>query len=285
MAVYRQDRRRRITLVLLIVTSLALITFDQRDSSVVRSLRSTAQDVVSPIQGVADDAISPVTDFFDNIGEAGRLRDENEQLQSANADLRSQLAQNQDALAEANAVRELLDLPRQADYDSVFASVVGGSTGNFERTFQIDKGTDSGLAEGMPVLVGAFGGALVGQVTSASSSRATVRRLDDAEFQVAVQVLDPNGGFGPTGLANGQRDSTLLDLQTSDPTQRLVKGSLAITRGLGASPFPRGLLVGTVVRTVEPSTATAELSSLRPVVDLDRLAVVKVLRYRPEATP
>jgi rod shape-determining protein MreC len=285
MAVYRQDRRRRITLVLLIVTSLALITFDQRDSSVVRSIRSTAQDVISPIQGVADDAISPVTDFFDNIGEAGRLRDENEQLRSANADLRSQLAANADALAEANAVRETLDLPRQADYDSVFASVVDGSTGNFERTFQIDKGTNAGIAEGMPVLVGAQGGALVGQVTSTSSSRSTVRRLDDAEFQVAVQVLDAVGGFGPTGLANGQRDSTLLELQTSDPSQRLLKGAFAVTRGLGASPFPRGLLVGTVVRTVEPSTATAELSSLRPIVDLDRLAVVKVLRYRPEATP
>lgn len=285
MAVYRQDRRRRITLVLLIVTSLALITFDQRDSEVVRSIRSFAQDVVSPIQGVADDAISPVTDFFDSIGQAGQLRDENAALRRSNADLRSQLAANQDALAEANAVRELLDLPRFADYDSVFATVVDGSTGNFESTFQIDKGTNDGLAEGMPVVVGAQGGALVGQVASASKTRATVRRLDDAEFQVAVQVLDPNGGFGPTGLANGQRDSALLELQTSDATQRLVKGSFAVTRGLGASPFPRGLLVGTIVDSVQPSTATAERSSLRPIVDLDRLTVVKVLRYRPEPTP
>ena len=157
MAVYRQDRRRRITLVLLIVTSLALITFDQRDSEVVRSIRSFAQDVVSPIQGVADDAISPVTDFFDSIGQAGQLRDENAALRRTNADLRSQLAANQDALAEANAVRDLLDLPRFADYDSVFATVVDGSTGNFERTFQIDKGTNDGLAEGMPVVVGAQG--------------------------------------------------------------------------------------------------------------------------------
>jgi rod shape-determining protein MreC len=285
MAVYRQDRRRRITLVLLIVTSLALITFDQRDSEVVRSVRSFAQDVVSPIQGVADDAISPVTDFFDSIGQADNLREENAQLRRTNADLRSQLAANQGALAEADAVRELLDLPRFADYDSVFAAVVDGSTGNFERTFQIDKGTNDGLAEGMPVVVGAQGGALVGQVAAVSKTRSTVRRLDDAEFQVAVQVLDPNGGFGPTGLANGQRDSALLELQTSDATQRLVKGSAAVTRGLGASPFPRGLLVGTVVESVQPSTATAERSSLRPIVDLDRLTVVKVLRYRPEPTP
>jgi rod shape-determining protein MreC len=285
MAVYRQDRRRRITLILLIVTSLALITFDQRDSGVVRSLRSVAQDVVSPIQGVADDAISPVTDFFDSIGQAGHLRDENAALRRANADLRGQLAANQDALAEANAVRELLDLPRFADYDSVFATVVDGATGNFERTFQIDKGTSDGLAEGMPVVVGDRGGALVGQVTATSKSRSTVRRLDDADFQVAVQVLDPNGAFGPTGLANGQRDSALLELQTSDSTQRLTKGELAVTRGLGASPFPRGLLVGSVVQSVEPSTATAERSALRPIVDLDQLTVVKVLRYRPEANP
>ena len=59
MAVYRQDRRRRITLVLLIITSLVLITLDQQGTGVVCTLRSGAQDVISPLQDVADSAISP----------------------------------------------------------------------------------------------------------------------------------------------------------------------------------------------------------------------------------
>ena len=64
-----------------------------------------------------------------------------------------------------------------------------------------------------------------------------------------------------------------------------MKGEFAITRGLGESPFPRGLAVGTIVRSVDPSTATAEHASLRPIVDLDTLNIVKVLRYQPVPIP
>ena len=68
-------------------------------------------------------------------------------------------------------------------------------------------------------------------------------------------------------------------------TQKLVKGEFATTYGTGESPFPPGLAVGTIVRSVDPSTATAEHALLRPVVDLDSLSIVKVLRYRPAGTP
>jgi rod shape-determining protein MreC len=285
MAVYRQDRRRRITLVMLIITSLVLITLDQQGTGVVASLRSTAQDVISPLQDVADTVISPVTDFFDSLGRGNELEAENERLRRDVAGLKSEIAANKSTVADAQGVKELVDLPDIADYDSVFASVVDGSTGNFERTFQIDRGSDDGIGKDMAVVVGLHGGALVGKVTSVSKSRATVQRIDDAQFGVGVQLLDPSGSLGPTGFAQGSKDSALLDLQLSTSSQKLVKGEFAITRGLGESPFPRGLAVGTIVRGVDPSTATAERASLRPIVDLDTLNIVKVLRYRPVVIP
>jgi rod shape-determining protein MreC len=283
MAVYRQDRRRRITLVMLIITSLVLITLDQQGTGVVGSVRSSAQDVIAPLQDLADEVVSPVTDFFDRLGRADELQAENERLRRKNAELQSQAAAAQAAQADVAELRQALDLPNIADYDGVFANVVDGATGNFEHTFQIDKGSGDGLAKDMAVVVGASGGALVGKVVSVANSRATVQRIDDPQFGVGVQLLDPdpNGGLGPTGLARGQKDSTFLVLQLQDSSAKLVKGQYAITRGGGASPFPRGLAVGTVVRPVDPSTATAERAALRPIVDLDRLSIVKVLRYQP----
>ena len=285
MAVYRQDRRRRVTLVLLIIMSLVLITLDQQGTGVVATLRSTAQDVISPLQDAADSAISPVSDFFDSLGRADELQSENEQLRRQNAGLNSEIAANQSAVATAQALKELADLPDIADYDSVFASVVDGSTGNFQRTFQIDRGTDDGIAKDMAVVVGARGGALVGKVTSVSKSRSTVLRIDDAQFGVGVQLVDPSGTLGPRGVAQGTKDSAFLDLQLGTATQKVVRGEFATTYGFGESPFPPGLAVGTVVHNVDPTTATAEHALLRPIVDLDSLSIVKVLRYRPPAIP
>ena len=280
MVVYRQSRRRRITLILVVVTSLALITLDQSGAGVVASLRTAAQDVVAPIQNLADDVINPVSDFVDSLGRANELEAENEKL-------RRQLAAAQAGAAEGDAATRrlaeldvLLDLPQVDDWNGIVAAVVDGPTGNFSRTLQLDKGSDAGIEIDMPVVVAT---GLVGRVVGVSKTRSTVLRLDDPEFGVAVQMLEPDR-IGPAGFARGQKSSTLLRLTTLDSTETLVKDELAVTRGSANSLFPRGLTVGTVVRTVDAATATQQEAELRSIVDLDRLDLVKVLRYQPRAS-
>ncbi|MEX2100417.1 MAG: rod shape-determining protein MreC [Acidimicrobiia bacterium] len=279
MVVYRQSRRRRITMFLIVVTSLALISLDQAGAGVVASLRTAAQDVVAPIQSLADDVINPITDFFDSLGRADELEAENQKLRRELAAAQGAVAEGQAATRRLAEFQDLLDIPEIADYDGIVASVVDGPIGNYTRTLQLDKGSDSGIRVGMPVVVA---DGLVGKVVSVSSTRSTVLRLDDPEFGVAVQMLEPDR-VGPQAVAQGQKSSTLLRLTTLESTETLTKGELAITSGSARSLFPRGLQVGTVVRTVDAATATQQEAELRPLVDLDRLDLVKVLRYQPPA--
>jgi hypothetical protein len=72
--VYRHDRRRRLTLALLVLTSLALITLDERGSGLINSARSAAQDVVSPVQQLADDVVNPASDWLSSIGRGNSSR-------------------------------------------------------------------------------------------------------------------------------------------------------------------------------------------------------------------
>jgi len=269
---------------MLIITSLVLITLDQQGTGAVSSVRSAAQDVISPLQDLADKAITPVDHFFDSLGRADQLRADNARLRRENADLKAQVAAGLAARQEVDAFRQIYDLSRVADYDGVVASVVDGSAGNFERSLQIDKGTDAGIATGMPVVVGTAGGALVGKVVAVSKTRATVQRLDDPQFGVVVYVLSPPDG-STAGLASGQADSTFLELNVTDASTRLKKGQFAITTGRAGSPFPGGLAVGTVVHDVDPSTASTERAELRPIVDLDKLTLVKVLKYQAPSQP
>jgi rod shape-determining protein MreC len=283
--VHRQDHRRRLTLVLLIITSLLLITLDERGSSVLDSVRTAAQDVVSPLQTVLDDALQPAVDFFDSFGRADELEAENAQLRDANTRLRVEVETGKAAAAENEDLRAALDIPQIADFDAVAANVVSGSVDNFSRTWRVDKGSSSGLAVGLPVAVGGdSAAALVGEVVATSANSATIRRIDDRNFGAGAQLVNPDGSGGELGEVGGVPNSRLLALDffnTSLSTGVAIqKGQLVQTTTNLKSKFPPGLVIGTVVRSV-PATSAQRSARVQPLVDLDSIDIVKILRSPP----
>jgi rod shape-determining protein MreC len=284
----RHDRRRRLTLVLLVITSLALMSLDERGSAIINSARTTAQDVVSPVQSLADDVINPVSDWLDGLGRANELQDENEKLRQELDAARAAVAADKADQVELDNLRAIADLPDIQDGDAVTAEVVGEGAGNFSRSMRISKGSSSGIAKDMPVVVGAGGhSALVGKVVRVSANSATIQRIDDANFGVGAQLMADKEG--PKGIAEGQRASSLLRfsvIDNSSTATALNKGDVAVTLGGTEDPnYPRGLVIGTVVHTISAGGSIARDAELRPIVDLDSLTVVKVLKYPPAPLP
>jgi rod shape-determining protein MreC len=284
----RHDRRRRLLLVLLVITSLALVSLDERGSGIINSARTAAQDVMSPIQSLADDVFNPASDWIDGLGRANELQDQNEKLQRRLDAALAQVAAGKADAVELGNLRAIADLPDIADGDAVTAQVIGQGPGNFSRSLRISKGTSSGIALHQPVVVGSRDGkatALVGTVVRVSANDAVVQRIDDATFGVGAQLMKPDKP-GPPGTAVGQRSSNLLLFSMIDNSPTALtpsKGDIAITIGGDVSTsYPRGLVIGTVVRNSDPGSRQAQL---RPVVDLDALTFVKVLHYPVAATP
>jgi rod shape-determining protein MreC len=278
-----------LTLVLLVVTSLALVSLDERGSGIIDSARTAAQDVVSPVQDLADDVINPAADWLDGLGRANELQDENDRLRRQLDAAHAQIAAAKASLARLASYEQILDIPDIADGDAVAAEVVDEGAGNFSRNLRISKGSSSGIAKDMPVVVGAGNkAALVGRVARVSANEAIVQRIDDGNFGVGAQLIQADKE-GPKGTAEGQRNSNLLRFSVIDDSSTAItldKGDVAITLGgVEDTRYPRGLVIGTVVRTVDAGGAVSRDASLRPVVDLDALTIVKVLRYPPVPIP
>jgi rod shape-determining protein MreC len=281
--VYQPDhRRRRVVLVMLVLTALALISFDERGSSAIDQARSTAADVIQPVRDLSSSVFNPVTDWLDGLGRASELQSENDRLRRELAQAKTDAAAGAAARAQLKELLALFDLPQVEDYDGVVADVTGQSTG-FDRTFSIDKGTDDGIAKDMPVVVG---GALVGKVYRVTSTGAVVQRIDDRQFGVGAQLLDKDQ-LGPVGTASGQIDSRNLVFAIIEGAAGVAmkKGEIAITNGGEKSTYPRGLPIGTVARNVTAGGSVARNAELQPIVDLDSLDVVKVLRYQAPVAP
>lgn len=277
MVVYRRESRRRPILALIVVTCLALIALSGRGNGVIDTVRHTAQDALAPVQGVVHSAFQPIGNAFDGITEVHSLRDENARLKARVAALEGTLAENRASGNQIGQLEQLLDLPNIEDATGVVARVVGGPPGNFQRTITLDKGTDRGITIGMPIVAGSA--ALVGKVTDASRTRATVTLIDSPGLGVGVRT-EKSREQAVTQGRSGDRQMRLSFID--NPRAPIEVGELVFTVGVDSSAYPPDIPVGRVTKI---DRARGDLDPdvfVEPMVDLDNLVFVKALRWPPE---
>lgn len=272
MSLYRRSNRRSI-LILVVLTAVTLITLDARSSGFLDGVRGGARDLLSPVASVFDTVFSPVGDWLSGVTHAGSLRDENARLREDIDELQGQLDEAEAAQAENEQLRAIVDLPFLEDATTITAEVVAGSPGNFQWTVVIDRGTNDGVGEGMPVVTGA---GLVGRVVDVSRDRSTVQLIKDPEFRVGVRLTNADGSA--LGIVQGRTDSDQLSLRfLAPPEYSVVDDELAVTEGGDDPLYPPGIPVARVSSIESNGPGQPPDVLLEPRVDLDRLRFVKVV--------
>ena len=279
-AVYRRTSRPRFTLVLLVLTSVTVLTLDQRGqgSTFIDSVKGAARDVFAPVQDATDTVISPVSDFFGGVADHGQLEAENERLRQQLEEARAQALQAEDAQRERQALLDQQDLEFAGDIPAVAARVVSNAASNFELTVEIDRGTGAGIARDMPVVAGA---GLVGRVVHVSQRRATVLLLTDRSSHVGIRLTSS----GDVGVANGQGYGDPMSVDLIDQATEVEPREVVVTSGLQQSVYPPGIPVGRIRSAKSQPGALQQDVTLDPVVDLRRLAFVKVLLWSQGSEP
>ena len=279
MAVYRRETRRRPILVMVVITSLALITLDTGGNGVISSVRHSARDLIAPVQDVVADGFQPVENVFDGVTKVDGLRAENARLRARINEMEKDLNSERAAGQAFEELKRLVDLPNIEDVTGVIAQVIGGPAGNFERTITLNKGTDKGIIVGMPVVVGS---GLVGRVTDASATRATVTLIDSVNQGVGVRTEKSRTPAVTLGRAGDKRMRLSF---TENPRADISEGEMVFTSGLDGAAFPADLPVGRIVKIDRNRGELDPDIFIEPVVDLDNLVFVKALRWPPRAQP
>jgi rod shape-determining protein MreC len=262
----------------LVVVAVTVLVIGQRDLPVVRQVREGAATVLSPFEGIAETASRPVRDVWEGVtkyGDVDDLEAENRDLTARVAELEATQATETDTRRQLEELSATLDLPWVGDIPQVAAKVTSGPRSNFAHTVEVDKGSDDGIAEGMPVVTG---GGLVGRVSRVSSDRATIELLTDPEFQVGVRLADS----GELGTARGQgRDEPLVVDSGIEPGTEIAEGSALVTSGVDRSAYPDAIPVAKVADTREGAGGLSLELIAEPFVDVDRLTFVDVLLWEP----
>jgi rod shape-determining protein MreC len=284
--VYRkQVRRRRAILVLLVVAALVLLStqFSEREGGPLHSIQRAVASVFGPLEEGATRALKPARDLINWVDETFKARGENDDLRSEVQQLRTQLAQAQQAEGENDQLRELLGLDRQgtlAGYTPVTARVIGRSPTVWYSTVTIDKGSSAGVEVDDPVVTG---DGLAGRITDVTSGTAVVTLITDNRSAVSARVL-PDGPEGVAEPEVGDPSDLLLDF--IDKSQPIQPGQILVTAGWSngtiSSVFPPGIPIGKVSETAVGDQQAYQRVHVTPYADIRGLDFVQVATGGPK---
>ncbi len=267
--------RPRTLLVGLMLVSITLVSLDASgNDGMIRPLKGFVRDVYSPIQSATDLALDPVRNVVGGIRDYDAIKQENTALRVELDEARGRALLAADAARERAALIELNGLTLVDDVPRIASRVVAESPGNFQRAFSIDKGTNSGVAVGMPVVDGA---GLVGRIIDVTDRQSTVLLVTDAGSSVSAR----NSRSGIVGLATGGGPSQLLNFELVAANGDCQPGDVLVTSGLQGSVYPAGIPIGSVqTATTSPGALQADVT-VEPAVNFAMTEFVSVLLWTP----
>jgi rod shape-determining protein MreC len=205
--------------------------------------------------------------FWNSLNE---IKVENEKLIKENSALLALAAKQKEAQRENAELRKQLGLIPNKNFDLEASFVVGQNPQKLGSWILIDKGKNSRIVVGMPVIVSQ--GIIIGKVAEVYANMAKVILLTDSESVINVRDAETEA----KGVVRGKFGLGLvLEMVLQDDT--LNAGDSIITSGLGGD-LPKGLLVGKIQ---EPKTALDQIfqeAAVASPVKYSNLDVVFVIK-------
>lgn len=266
-------KRQAAAFIVLLVASLLLLAFS--GSLPLLELRRGVGFAMAPIQGSLRDATRQVTSVFAAVGQIEQLRQENADLARRVDELEIENQQLEIVRQQNEELAALLAVRSSLEQKTVAAEVISRLINGQERVISIDRGSDAGIRVDDPVVAG--GGALIGQVIQVGPNFSQIMLLSDTRFVVAGMLETSRA----TGDVHGQLDRPLT-MEAIPATDTVLLSEAVVTAGIDLgggirSPYPKGLLIGTVVDIARSPNQVIQSALVQPAAPLDRLDYVLVI--------
>lgn len=263
-----QQRVRTTTVVVLVGLTLLFLILDSTGN-----LNNAFAFLQNPLAVMMDWTAARADTFAEAFSGPRDMAQAEQQIQTLEAriaDLERENAQLREQQQEYQLYVELFN--RASDtpqFERVTANVIGRDTSPVFRSVIIDKGTNDGIAPGMPV-EGTRG--LVGQVFRASPRAAQVLLITDNVSSIPSRLSASRA----TGMVFGNGSDSSLVMDWINLEAQVEVGELVFTSG-GGGQFPQDLVIGEVVSVERTDADILQRAILQPAEQLDDLEMVFII--------
>ncbi|MGH2857525.1 MAG: rod shape-determining protein MreC [Solirubrobacteraceae bacterium] len=276
-------RRRRAVLALLVAVSLILLTayFGESPSSPLHSIQRGIVAVISPVEAGASKVLSPVRDVASWVSDTLRAKSKADRLQRQVDTLTAEVDQYKTQQVQNVQLTRQLHLDTNvglANDRLVSANVIVRDPSAWYQTITVDAGSGQGVAQGDPVT---GDGALVGEVTTVTSSASVVTLITDHSISVGAEVLDGGNYQGLVSPSVGSPNQLLM--QDIPGTAQVRAGDPVVTSGWRSpsgsfsSLYPAGIPIGNVAPFSQSQLYNSNEVPVTLTADLRHLDAVQIL--------
>jgi rod shape-determining protein MreC len=215
-----------------------------------------------------------ITDFLTVPRDVAALRQQNAEYVAEIARLQAQVIELQNKVAQTDTLAALVDFSRSNPTNTYkAAAVIGRDSSPFLRYVIINRGSNDGIRQGMPVVTNQ---GLVGRVDAVISGASRVQLITDPSSLVSVFLQNSEAEAIMKGSVSGK-----LTLEMLSQDAKVQAGDVVLTSGLGGE-YPPDLLIGQVGNVRKRESDLFQEATVQPVVDFTRLEIVLVIvNFRP----
>jgi rod shape-determining protein MreC len=226
-----------------------------------------------PLQIAAEAGAAWIRDIHENYGTVSAFKAENERLRKRIQALEVERNKLFEVEATNRRLQQLLEFRSHLPSGSTTASIIANSASSWFQSCLLDKGSADGVHTGMAVVTPI---GVLGRVVSVTARTAKVLLVTDPNSGVDVLVQRTRA----RGIVSGSLESGTI-LKYVKRTEDIQEGDRLITSGVDGI-FPKGLLVGTVIKVHKQSLGLFQNVEVLPAVISVRTEEVLVVNAGPD---
>ncbi len=262
-------------ILIIIAIMLGITTKAVKENRNLNFLEKTIKDSTSFIVNIINKPIDFVKDKIKENKEKNDIYKKYKKYKDKALKTDVSLARIKELEKQVNTLKESLDLNSTlTEYDKINANVINRNVGNWYNVLTIDKGSKSGIKNGMAVVIKQ---GLIGKIISVSNFTSSVKLLstDELSNKISVKIkIDNHDVYGL--LTNYDKSKNVYLIEGISNSDEIKKDSEVVTTGL-SEIFPSGILVGKVKKVRVDNYELAKVVEVTPSVDFDDISIVTVL--------
>lgn len=234
-------------------------------------------NILTPIGKISNSIGKNISDFFGNLKNIAKLKEENESLKKQIAQLEQENRNYLEIIGRTDYLKNEAKLLDKTSFNLVSAQIVGIEPGNWFDRFTIDKGLKDGIKKGSTVVQGieieqnTIIEGIVGRVVDVGDNWAKVVTVVDESNRIAFKVLRTQDGGIMSGSIDGKISGYLFDDKAD-----IIKGDKLFTSGLGGA-FVKDIYVGEVEEVVSDDEDLMKKIQVKPAINLKKIYKVFVI--------